>query len=151
MPAPTSYNESALATYVVVVLSNVAGALGWTSGTPQVLEAVHDAIYAYGPTDTTVHPPTYTIALMTDMLKLRAFARREAWRQALNALAAAYDFAADGQSFKRSQLYAQAERQYSAAYSDALAFDSYADTILPATVNAATNPYAPENVGREFG
>ena len=64
-----------------------------------------------------------------------------------------YDVGADGQSLKRSQLNAQAERRYNAAYSEALAYDSYADMILPATMAAATQPYAAESlgVGTEIG
>lgn len=150
MPAPINYDESALRSYVLVALGNVGAALGWTNATPQVTEAVYDAIYAYGPTDTTVTPPTYDVALMTDMRKLRAFAKREAWKQAADATAAWYDIGADGQSLKRSQMSVQAERRYNAAYAEADAYDSFSNTILGATLRPAGTPYASEAVGSEF-
>jgi hypothetical protein len=88
---------------------------------------------------------------MTDIRKLRAFARREGWKQAKGATAAGYDFAADGQALKRSQLYAQASSEYDAAWEEAAAYDGYANLIQPATIAATPSPYARLNTGGEFG
>ena len=117
MAYPSSYTESTLKGYMHTVLADVATVLGWATAT-HYGEAVNEAVAAYGVDDVTA------IAGRTNLYKLRALARREAWRAACGALAAKFDFSADGHAVKRSDLYNHAQAELQRAESEALAFDA---------------------------
>ena len=118
MPYPSSYTEATLKDYMHTVLADVATVLGWGTAT-HYGEAVNEAVAAYGVSDVT------TIAGTENLYKLRALARREVWRAACGALAAKFDFSADGHSVKRSDLYNHAKEELARAEADAMPFDSY--------------------------
>jgi hypothetical protein len=113
MAAPTSYTEATLAEYILAILGPVAAALGWAEQA-DVQETLNEALLAYGVAD---------IADADDIAKLRALARREAWRAAAAATAGDYDFEADGGRYNRSQVHAQALAAFQAAMVDAMPYD----------------------------
>lgn len=119
---PTAYTEDELAAYQHAILGEVATALGWAVEDGSYSEAVTGALVAYGVSD---------IVDATDIAKLRACAKREAWALACGSLASRYDFATDQQSFNRSNLHKQALAQLSLAESDLMRIspDSYALVI----------------------
>lgn len=121
MALPASYTEATLAAYMATELGQLATALGY-SGSAGYQEAVNGALALYGVAD---------VAQATDIAKLRALARLEAWK--LAASGAAYDFSADGASFSRSQLMDQINARLRAAELEAA---SYAD--LPGYAAAVT-------------
>lgn len=125
MAAPTAYTESELAAFMVNMLSQVAGVLGWT-GLVDLQTAVDETLLAYGVDD---------VAQATDIRKLRALGRREAWRAAMQATTADFDFSADGGRYDRSQVHAQAAAMFQQAEVDALTFDDgyvvAADRLIP--------------------
>jgi len=97
MAIPSSYTELSLAAFMVTVTRSVTGALDWSAD--DFGEAVNDTLLAYGVT---------AVASATDIAKLRALARVEAWRTVVDGTAADIDFAADGGDYKRSQMHSQA-------------------------------------------
>lgn len=110
MTAPTTYTTQELAEYMHTVLGDVAAALGW-SAPDSYTEAINETLLTYGVSD---------IADATDIRKLRAIARVEAWKLAVGSLAARYDFGlADRQEFKRSQMLAGAKEALALAQADA--------------------------------
>jgi len=118
MAYPTSYTESTLKVYMHTILADVATVLGWGTAS-NYGEAVNEAIATYGASDVT------TIIGRENLYKLRALARREVWRAACGALAAKFDFSADGHSVKRSDLYNHTKEELARAEGDAIGFDSY--------------------------
>ena len=114
MALPAIYDEYLLGTYMQDI----------TKGSSDVLkmeladfdEAVNDAATAYGVTD---------IAQATDIAKLRALAKVEAWRTVVNRAASQIDYgqsngtAVAGNYEKRSQLHDQAEKALERALSEA--------------------------------
>lgn len=120
MAIPSSYSEVSLAAYMLSVTGNVAAALGWTAS--DFTEAVNDALVAYGVPD---------IANATDIAKLRALAKVEAWRAVVDGTAADIEFTADGANFKRNQMHQQAVAALERAQSEATA-RGYADSYVPA-------------------
>lgn len=131
MPVPTSYTEANLATFMHGCLGDVATELGWLAAS-SYSEAVTETLLAYGVTD---------IAGATDMRKLRALARREAWRAAVGSLASRYDFTADGASHHLSQVYSQAQHALAAAEADAVRYDTAHQATL--TKIHYGDPYGP--------
>lgn len=132
MPVPTSYTEEQLATFMHGCLGDVATELGWSVDGGSYSEAVTEALLAYDVAD---------IADATDMRKLRALARREAWRAAVASLAARYDFTADGASHHLSQIHAAAQAALAAAEADAARYDTaYQVTATPVHYG---DPYLP--------
>lgn len=110
MAIPSSYTEFTLASYMLTVTTNVAAALGWDADNFE--EAVNDALVAYGVTD---------IADATDIAKLRAIAKVEAWRAVVDGTAADIEFTADGANFKRNQMHSQALAALERAQAEAVA------------------------------
>lgn len=113
MPVPTGYDEATLAAYMHAVLGRVAAILGWTAPASYV-EVVNDVTLACG---------AAVIEDVTDIRKVRALARREVWRAAVNGLVASYNLTADGATFNRSQITAQARSALQIAITDALPYD----------------------------
>ena len=137
MAYPSSYTELALKTYMHTVLADVATVLGWGI-TTHYGEAVNEAVATYGVADVT------TITGLTNLYKLRALARREAWRAACGALAAKFDFSADGHAVKRSDLYNHAAAELQRAENDALPFDTTSGyNVGTASVEYADDWYEP--------
>lgn len=120
MAIPSSYTEFSLAAYMLAVTGNVAAALGWDI--ENFDEAVNDALVAYG---------VSSIADATDIAKLRALAKVEAWRTAVNGTAADIEFSADGGTYKRNQMHEQALAALERAEAAAMAA-GYADSYAPA-------------------
>lgn len=104
MAIPTSYTEQTLADYMVTVTEQVSAAIGLDFAS--FGEAINDTLIAYGESD---------IADATNIKKLRALAKVEAWRRCVEALAARYDKSRnDGQSViydKENQLFTNAQKQ----------------------------------------
>ena len=137
MAYPTSYTEATLITYMHTVLSDVATVLAFATAT-SYSEAVNEAVAAYGASDVT------TITGTENLYKLRALARREAWRTACGALAAKFDFTADGHAIRRSDLYNHAKEEMQRAEADALAYDAYSGyNVGTATVGYSDDWYMP--------
>lgn len=124
MSAPSSYTEKTLADFMHWTLSSMAGILNLSPGSTDAgsyLEAVNSALLAYG---------VSAISEATDIARLRALALVEAWRMATNALAALYDFSADGGTYQRGQMLALARSNLANAQAEALAYDaSYQVTV----------------------
>lgn len=127
MPIPAAYTEQELGAYML----GVTGGLGTRLelAVADFDEGVTSALLAYGVDD---------IANADDIAKLRALARVEAWRTAWNHATGAYDFTADGSSFKRSELAKQAQAQLEQAEREAMAYGG----IVGYTVTAARMVYA---------
>lgn len=137
MAYPSSYTEITLKDYMHTVLSDVATVLAWGTAT-HYGEAVNDTLGAYGST------AIATITGLENLYKLRALARREVWRAACGALAAKFDFSADGHSVKRSDLYAHAKDELARAEADALPFDGYSGyNVGTASVEYSDDWYEP--------
>lgn len=132
MPVPTAYTEDSLAAFMHAALRDVATALGWSVAAGDYDEPVTDALIAYGEDD---------IADATDIQKLRALARVAVWQAAVDATVGDYDFSADGGSYSRSQLHAQALARLAQAQQQAAA---YMDDMLvgTATITHHNDPWA---------
>lgn len=135
MAAPTAYTEVGLGQFMLHELGNVAGALGWVNA-QQVQPAIDEALLVYGVAD---------IASATDVRKLRALARVQVWRLAVQSLAADYDFRADGGDYKRSQLFDRASKALDRAVADAAEYDpapvSYGAVVGVDSVVSIHDPY----------
>lgn len=117
MPIPASYTEKTLAEYMHTMLGKTAKALDLHFGPNDAgdyAEAVNDALLAYGTEDIS------TISGLPNIKKLRALALVCAWQYVVNNFAALYDFSADGASYNRSQLFANAKKALESAESAAL-------------------------------
>lgn len=107
----TAYTDLTLAEYMQAVTRNVAAALGWSAD--DFAEAVTDALIAYGVTD---------LEDATNIPKLRALARVEAWRAVADGTAADYNFSADGGTYSREQLHKHAVEALGRALERAAAY-----------------------------
>ena len=109
MPAPAIYTEVSLAAYMHDVLALTAPLLSLTltgnGGVGSYVETVNDVVLAYHGN------ATGTIAEADNIIKLRALAKREAWRLAAGRAAALYDAASEDQRAEFSQLHKQALAQ----------------------------------------
>jgi hypothetical protein len=129
---PTSYTDSELKEYMHDELGAVATALGWSVSGGDYDRALVATLRACGVTDA---------SNASDMAKLEALARREAWRIAVNETAGDFDYSADGGRYSRSQFHEQCERRFSQAQSEAMQYDDlYAVGVDEATWDF--NPYA---------
>jgi hypothetical protein len=109
MPVPTQYTEVQLRNYLVAVLADVGTALGWDSGSVQVVEATNDALLEAGASD---------ISIVTDIRGLRALGRRAIWRAVVQATAGNYSFSTYEQRFDRQQVNEQAHKALELAEAD---------------------------------
>ena len=113
MATPLSYSEIELATYMAGVAGEIVTILGWTASDTHFVEAVNEALLAFGADDIS------TITGADNIRKLRATARREIWRAIVAGLTSYHDYSApDGQSLKESQLQTQAETALAQAEAD---------------------------------
>lgn len=106
MPLVSVYDEASLAAWMVLRLGLVGTVLTWTSTHPQVVEAVADVERALGVAD---------VALVTDARKVERVAAAAIWQRACDNFVALYDEIIDGESYKRSQLLAQAQQALATA------------------------------------
>ena len=104
MPAPASYTESTLRTYMYEHTQQTCDAVGLVAA--DFTESAYDALIAYGVDD---------ITDATNIAKLRSLARVEAWRKCVLATAAKYDLSRDtgeSQAYdKLNQLHTNAKEQ----------------------------------------
>lgn len=141
MPALIIAGEADLGQFMLTELGPLAVDLGWTAPS-DVLPAVEDALDAYfdGAGD---------IAGVTDQRKLRALARVEAWRMAVNATAADIDSSTDGQSMALAGRHAQAVGRLNDALARAAAHRAeYAVAVTTATWD--DHHHRRDNTGTEF-
>lgn len=117
MAAPTSYTELALAMYMHATLREVGEALGWQPSAGDYDEAVNETLLTYGASDIAA------ISGQANIRRLRTLARVQAWQQVVNATAGDYAFSADGASYHREQVHAQALSNLRQAQTEALAYD----------------------------
>lgn len=101
MPAPTSYSEATLATFMIVDLAGIATALGWTTASAPILEAVSDVEVALGISD---------VASSTNVAGLRALAGLYVWRRARGGLASNTRISVDNETIDRQQMWEHADK-----------------------------------------
>jgi hypothetical protein len=135
MAAPTSYTETSLKIYMHTALGAVATALGWTVQDGNYDELVNETLLVYGTDDVT------GISGQDNIRKLRTLARVEAWRAVVRETAGDYDFSADGGSYKRSQIHAQAKMALEAAQDEAALYDDSYRVVID-QVKHVHDPYA---------
>lgn len=133
MALPASYSESTLGQYMAGVIGDFAGILGWSVVAGSYAEPINDALVAY---------PVATVAAATDLPRLRALARVMVWRAVVGQMASRYEFSTDNQTFKRDQLFRQAQLALVAAEADAPAdaLPGYRVAVRP--VLSPHDPYA---------
>ncbi len=113
MAIPTSYTEQSLMNYMHEALSGVGDVLGFDPPHAYA-EPVNEALLVYGTDDIA------TVTGATNIRKLRAIARVEAWRKVMATTSGDYDFRReDGAQYSRSQAYAQAEGMFNQALKEA--------------------------------
>lgn len=96
MPAPSSYSESGLKTFMVDVLDSVAADLGLTTSSTAISQAVTAVERLLGVDD---------VADLDDMPVLEAAATWKAWAVALGVATTKYDLKAGSADLKRSQMF----------------------------------------------
>ena len=97
MAAPSLYTEGTLAAFIHSgILKAVAGVLGWTVAGGSYAEIVNEAVLSYfdGAGD---------LASATDIRRLRAIARVEAWRAVFEEKVGDYDYDQKDDSFSRER------------------------------------------------
>jgi hypothetical protein len=99
MTLPETYTQTHLADWLLKRLGPVADVLGWSAMSFQVVDAIEDALIAYGVDE---------VPEATNVPKLRALARRELWRQVADSTVGYHDFTSSDQSFKLQQIHEQA-------------------------------------------
>lgn len=128
MPAPTAYTEESLAEYMHTMLGPVASSLGYEVETGSYGEAVNDALLMYGVDDIA------TVSGRENITRLRLLARWCAWKMVADHTAGDHDFSADGGSFSRSQINAQARKRLQDMESEVLAVDpAYSVEVVKVT------------------
>ncbi|HEY3310561.1 MAG TPA: hypothetical protein VGK00_02870 [Anaerolineales bacterium] len=118
MTPPTVYTEKTLSDFMHQELGKVAVILAYTVGAGDAgsyAEAVNETLLKYG---------QVLIANATDISKIRALARVEAWKKACNDLAALYKFTSDDASYERNQIFDQAEKNLGMALTLSLPWDA---------------------------
>lgn len=107
MAVSTTMTEDDLKDYMHATLRSVADVLGWLPAHGDYDEPANDALLAVGVTTAA------SVSGIAAIRRLRAAARVEAWRAAMNETAGDYDFRReDGADFKRSQAHAQAAAMF---------------------------------------
>ena len=129
MALPTAYTEQTLKLFMLNSLGAIAQAMSLTIDS--FSEAVNEALLVYGAS---------AIAEATDIAKLRAIARVEALKVAKAASVTAYDFDADGGSYKRSQMAQSIDRLLQAAQVDAGRY-SAEYSIQTGSMSYTNDPY----------
>jgi len=125
-----SYTTTTLKQFMIDDLAAVATALGLTTTSASVVEAVNEVEVVLGA----------AIADLTDDLKTRTVARWQAWRVAKGAAAGLYDLKSDGDELKRSQFFAHIDVMLKDAVRAASRYPDVATIIGGGAV--AFTPYA---------
>jgi hypothetical protein len=132
MAIPASYTEAELKTFMLAAVAELGAVLGLT--TSSFAEAVNETLLAYGVDD---------IADATDIPKLRALARVEAWKVAVVAAGSRIDWSEAGASFKQSQYRAAANNGLSLAQSEAVPYGGgLAGNVVTVGTMTMNDPYA---------
>src|SRR4051812_31054161 len=137
MAVPTVYTTTSLAVYLKYVPGDLLDVLGWDTDSPQVQEAVNDALLEYGETDVA------SISGTDAVRRLRALARRAIWRAIVQATANWYSITDNGQKLERQQVNDQALKALEQADIDCRA--AGADPALSVNVlhvQRVRDPYA---------
>jgi len=136
MAAPSVYTEKTLAEFMAAELGKIGTGLSYTVGVADAgsyAEAVNETLLRYGVT---------SISAATEILKLRALARVQAWRKACNDLASNFNFSSDGSKFERQAVYRQALVNLDSALVLAAEWDtSGAYEISVTRINPVNDPY----------
>jgi len=143
MPAPSSYSESMIRDYMYSTTKGVVDVINWTAN--DFVEPVNDLLIAYG---------VDTINDATDIAKLRAMAKIEAWRAMVSATSGEFDYSSDsGQTalhYKRSQLHEQAKAALTLAQGDAVTAGHVSSSDTSHSIQFGqliySDPYAPDEV-----
>jgi hypothetical protein len=139
MAIPSSYTEAELQDYMVEITAAIASVIGLTAG--NFYQAVNETLLSYGVDD---------IADATDIRKLQALARVEAWRYVADSTVAEYDVSRDSGETqvwdKRSQLHTQSVKRLEAARADAERQGYIADDATYNTVAFGTLTYSDDYV-----
>ena len=133
MPAPTTYTEYELAAFMARRLGAVAVALGWAAESPELREAVWDALGDLG---------LDAIADATDARALRAAGLLAAIRAARREAAAFTDAAVEGMTFTRSQLFDHLSTLQADAEREAAALGLGPLAVVVGRVSYAADPFA---------
>lgn len=134
MALPTAYSDATLAQFMVDQLGEVAGVLGWTWDT-DVHEAINETLLAYG---------VATVEEAVDLRKLRALARWQAWRAAVDSLVARYQFSNPEGSYHREQMLEGARLALADAEVEASEFVDTVRSVIRVTNIKRNDPYLPE-------
>lgn len=118
MAVPDPYTEPALMQFMHAEMGEVAAQLGWTVAASSYQPAVDEALLAYGETDIS------QITGASNLIKLRALARREAWRLAATSLAGEVDFRLGDLSVQWGPLRQRVADALKAAQAAAAPYDS---------------------------
>jgi hypothetical protein len=141
VPPPLVYSEALFADYLVTVLDSIATVLGWDTGSPQVQEAVADALLDLGST---------SIASVTDIRGLRAVGRRAIWRAVVQATAGNYSITDNGQKLERQQVNDQARKMLELVEADCQTLGvGLAGAGLPAFIWRIDRPRDPYDIRPE--
>ncbi len=136
MTPPILYTEKSLAEFMNAELGKVAILLGYAVGALDAgsyAEQVNEAILRYGVT---------VIGSCTDIMKIRALARVEAWRKACNDLTTTYKFSSDGSSFERETIFNQAATNLNRVLALALVYDTTGAYVIRITrLKPVNDPY----------
>jgi hypothetical protein len=130
---PTSYTEQELAAFMVRSLGEVAVSLGWAAESPEVVEAVWDALHLYG---------AETVADATNVPALRALARVAIWNAVVDSTAARHAVSVEGMTFNREQVNAQARAALARAETRAASLGVGPLALVVSRVQHTDDPYA---------
>lgn len=138
MTYPTSYSESTMSAYLLVILDKL-NELDLISSS-RLIEMTDDVLSMYGETD---------YANVTDIPKARAIAKVVAWRHAIEVTSMSYNFSADGGSYSLSQMHDMSLKNYKLSLSDALAYDpNYAIVVEELVPTQTPYSYDPDRIER---
>ena len=128
MAVPTGYTEATLKAYMQAALGATATSLGWTVALGSYDEPMNEALLRYGTTDVT------SISGISNLIKIRALARREAWAAVLAEVSSDYDFEDEAGRNDRSQVHRMAEKNYARTVSEAMVYDPDYE-VTPVTID----------------
>lgn len=137
MPAPTSYTESDLVGFMETEVGPLLADLSLDTS-DALLEAAYEIANLLG----------HAISDETDMTKLRAFARWQAWQAAYNAATTQFDLKAGSVDLKRSQILEAISTRLAAAeaaaslYTEAATVISAGSTAYVTSTSTSRSPYA---------
>lgn len=135
MSEPGAFTVEECALFCAQLAGPIGDALGWYAAAGDYQPVIDAALLAYGdPFDLA------QISGADPIKKLRALLRVEVWRRICDYTAGDFDFKADGGTFSRSQVYAQAVSQLHRAEADAIAFVP-AYQVTPIRMEYKNDPY----------